>query len=228
MFLDKRLLLRFLKTYDFDLEKAKNLLIVNLEMRKKHSAIFKKRDVRCEEFQNNFNFLMICPMPQNSRENHKITVYRLIDTECKSYDPFRIFRSFVTTMDVRFINADKNELIDREIGIIDMSGFALGHLIKSISCPIILKNFMKYIQDAAPFTMVQNHFINCSSASLKLVTFMKKFMKKEIVDTLKFHTNIESLYEFVPRELLPNEFGGTAGNLEEIYSDWLQVVENKR
>lgn len=47
-------LLRFLKVYDFDMEKAKELLILNLEMRKKNPMIFENRDVMSPEFQQTF------------------------------------------------------------------------------------------------------------------------------------------------------------------------------
>lgn len=51
---DKVLLLRFLKVYDFNMEKAKELLILNLEMRKKNPMLFDNRDVMSPEFQQTF------------------------------------------------------------------------------------------------------------------------------------------------------------------------------
>lgn len=59
-------------------------------------------------------------------------------------------------------------------------------------------------------------------------SLIKPFMKKEVMDTLQFHTSLESLYDYLPRESLPNEFGGTAGNIDDFYSDWMKIVESKR
>lgn len=46
---------------------------------------------------------------------------------------------------------------------------------------------------------------------------------------MHFHTpNSNTLEEFVPKDLLPNEYGGKAGTIEEILSDWIQKVEDHR
>lgn len=34
------------------------------------------------------------------------------------------------------------------------------------------------------------------------------------------HSNIESLYEHVPKEVLPKEYGGSAGSILDILSYW--------
>lgn len=46
---DKALLLRYLKTCHFDHEKAKDLLVLNLEFRKKYPQLFTNRDVNSAE-----------------------------------------------------------------------------------------------------------------------------------------------------------------------------------
>lgn len=225
---DKLLLLRFLKTYDFDLEKAKDLLLLNLEMRNKNPNIFGKRDVLDEKFQQTFKTMQVCPMPKNTEENHKISVFRLVDADPEKYDYLDTCRMVVSMLDVRFVTVDGNELINGEIGVIDMTGFGFKHFMRTATNISVMRNYMKYIQEAAPFKIVQNHFINCSPMMDKFMTLLKPFMKKESLETLRFHTNLESLYETISRELLPNEFGGTAGSIEDIQADWIKTVESKR
>lgn len=214
--------------YDFDLEKAKNLLVYNLEMRKKNPMLFEKRDVLNEEFQQVFKTVKILPMPRNSPENHKISIFKFIDPDPEKYVFLDVSRMVVTMMDVRFTTVDKNELIDGEIGICDMKGFTWKHMWKAASNISIVKNYMKYVQDAAPFKIVKNHFINCSPLTTKFMAVMKPFMSKEVLDTITFHTSMETLYECMPREYLPDEMGGTAGSMDDFYDDWIKVMESKR
>jgi CRAL/TRIO domain len=197
-------------------------------MRKKNPLLFEKRDVLSDQFQQIFKTLKICPMPRNSPENHKISVFRLVDHDPEKYVYLDICRSVITMMDVRFTTIDKNELIDGEIGIIDMTGFGLKHLWKSAASISIAKNYMKYVQEAAPFKIIKNHFINCSSLTTKFLAVVKPFMNKEVFDTITLHTSMETLYECIPRELLPDEFGGTAGCMDDFYDDWIKVIESKR
>lgn len=91
-----------------------------------------------------------------------------------------------------------------------------------------MKKYLKYVQEAAPFKVVQNHFINCPPTMEKFMALLRPFIKKEILESIKFHTNAESLFEYLPKDLLPDELGGTAGKCDEFHKEWLKVVESKR
>lgn len=46
---------------------------------------------------------------------------------------------------------------------------------------------------------------------------------------MHFHLpDSETLYEFVPKELLPAEYGGGVGKLSELKKEWMQKVINNR
>jgi len=227
--IDKLVLLRFLKVNDFDLEKAKELLLLNLDMRNENPNIFANRDVSSDEFQQAFHTLQVFPMPTNTSENHKISISRLVDTNPDNYVYLDVIRAVVAMLDTRFVTVDSNdELIDGEIGIIDMSGFGWRHFMKTASNLSIMKKYMRYVQEAAPFKVVQNHFINCSPRMERFIAFLKPFMKKEILDSIRFHTSTETLFEYLPKDLLPDEFGGSAGKCEVHHRNWLNIVESKR
>lgn len=213
---------------DFDLEKSKELLLLNLEMRNGNPYIFANRDVSDDAFQQSFRTLQIFPMPKNTSENHKISISRLVDTNPDNYNYLDMIRAVLALLDTRFVTLDDNELIDGEIGIMDMSGFGWRHFMKTASNLSTMKKYMRYIQEAAPFKVVQNHFVNCSPTMERFIAFMKPFMKKEILDSIKFHSSKETLFEYVPKDLLPVEFGGTAGKCDDHHKNWLKVVESKR
>lgn len=213
---------------DFDLEKAKELLLLNLEMRKDNPDMFAKRDVSDDAFQQAFRTLQVFPMPKNTAENHKISISRLADTNPDSYVYLDVIRAVIAMLDTRFVAVDSNELIDGEIGIIDMSGFGWRHFMKSASNLSTMKKYMRYVQEAAPFKVVQNHFVNCSPTMERIIGVLKPFMKKEILESIKFHTSMDTLFEYLPKELLPNEFGGTAGKCDDHHKNWLKIVESKR
>lgn len=46
---------------------------------------------------------------------------------------------------------------------------------------------------------------------------------------MHFHTaGYESLYDHIPREILPKEYGGNAGQVDDIFNEWLQVIEKHK
>lgn len=190
--------------------------------------MFQNRDVSNDAFTQVLDTIQVVPMPKNSPENHKITCMRLTDTNAEKYVYLDVNRMVLTMMDVRFSIADKNELIDGEIGVVDMTGFGWKHLWKAIQNMSIAKVYMKYIQEAAPFKIVKNHFVNCSPMTARFVSFMKPMMKKEVFDTISFHTTLDSLHKEVPKEYLPKEFGGSCGSMEEHHDEWKKALSSKR
>lgn len=49
-----------------------------------------------------------------------------------------------------------------------------------------------------------------------VVNFVKPFLKEKIKQRIHFHSNLESLYKFVPQKMLPNEYGGEAGACKDL------------
>lgn len=49
-----------------------------------------------------------------------------------------------------------------------------------------------------------------------LVNFVKPFLKEKIRNRIFLHSNIDELYKYVPKSMLPSEYGGDAGPIRDI------------
>lgn len=123
---------------------------------------------------------------------------------------------------------EDSELSNGEISVGDMKGFSLKHMLKALKCMSIMSMHLKYVQEALPAKIRQSHFVNCPAVFYRLFSIMKPFLKQELLDTIKFHVSFESLYDHIPRELLPIEYGGTAGSLDDLHKEWLEKFNSKR
>lgn len=198
-------------------------------MRKKNPAIFENRDFHSQEFQQVFRTMQICPMPKTNMKNEKISIFRLVDPDPDKYVYLDLCRTVVSMFDVRFVTVcDVDDLTNGEVLITDMTGLSFKHLLKSATNLSLMKNYMKYVQEAVPIKIAQNHFINCPPIMSKFMTLIRPFLKKELLDEIKIHSSLESLYEALPRELLPEEYGGTVGSFEDIHLDWMKCIEENR
>lgn len=222
------LLLRFLKVCEFDAVKAQKLMMLYFEVRNNHPDIFLNRDVLSEEHQKASKVIQLVPMRKGTSKRQNITIFRMADSNPSAYDPIEIARFTLAELDARFVMCEGSELSNGEIGICDLKGYSFRHMLKAIRCLPTLTGYMKYTQEALPSDLIQNHFINCSGVIHRLLSIMKPFMKKEVIDTIKMHENIETLYDYIPRELLPDEYGGTAGNLSDLREEWEKKLLTKR
>lgn len=58
---------------------------------------------------------------------------------------------------------------------------------------------------------------------------IKPFIHTKLYNALKFHNigSYDSLYEFVPREILPCDYGGDAQSMAELKRYWVGILEDR-
>lgn len=217
-----------MKVYDFDVDAAKKLFVLNLETRKKHPELFKNRDVLSDEFQTAMEVYRCVGLRKNTKDNHKVTVFKLNITDPSKFSYVDITRMIIAMLDCRLVYCDENELINGEVSLVDVSHFSFRHFPKVVTHLGLLKAYLHYAQEAAPVRIVQTHFINCSWVVNKLMSYIKPLLRKEVSETLIFHSSLESLYEYIPKDILPVDFGGTAEPLNELYMKVKEVFERHR
>lgn len=164
-----------------------------------------------------------------TKQNHKVTVFRLADEDPGKYDVVENIKMIFMMSDVRYITPEPVALTEGEIGIMDFKGFSFRHFLKVVSNLSSARLYLKYVQEAVPFKIHQNHFLNCSPVLTRVITLLRPFIKKEIFNVMHFHTNgYETLYEHVSREILPVEYGGNSGINDEIYDKWIEELTSHR
>lgn len=71
------------------------------------------------------------------------------------------------------------------------------------------------------------HVINVSPLIDTIINWVKPFLKEKIRNRIHVHAELESLYKFVPKDILPTEYGGNAGSIQDLHSKFrLYIREN--
>lgn len=225
--IDKMLLQRFLRATQGDVEAAKKLIDLNYTMRTNYSHIFLKRDPCDEATQRVLDTTDMIILPNLTPEGNKVLYYRLIDFDPDKYHFNDVIRVFFMFADVRFNTPDPAGMSEGEIPIFDMKGFTLKHLTKVVLST--LRIYMKFTQEAHPIRLKAIHVVNCPSYLDKVITVIKPFLRSEVFKMINFHlSGAETLYKYVPKEMLPNDLGGQCGQIADIKSEWVKVLKEKR
>lgn len=132
--------------------------------------------------------------------------------------------------DIRFSDYDTNGVLSEgEITILDMKDMNWTHFFRAVTHLMTAKVFNNFFEDATPMKIVNAHVINPSIVVDKMFAIIRPFMKKEVLDALHIHSDIESLYEFVPKELLPVELGGNDEiSIEAVRKEYLRKMGKNR
>lgn len=119
----------------------------------------------------------------------------------------------------------KEELVGvaGDVYILDASVATPAHFAKFT--PSILKKFLTCVQEAYPVKLKEVHVINVSPFVDTIVNFVKPFLKEKIRNRIFMHSKLDTLYEHIPREILPEEYGGDAGPVQALYGLSLLLLE---
>ncbi|EDW06555.1 hypothetical protein AWZ03_012028 [Drosophila navojoa] len=229
--IDPLLLRRFYQCMYCHVEDTKKLIEVNYALRNKHPHLFIKRDPLDEDSRRTFEYADILPLPGLTPDKYKVSLYCFRDFEPSKMHHTEDTRAFFMVTDCRFVTVDdeahKEQLSEGEVQIFDMKGTTMRHISRlTIST---LRAYIKFLQLAFPVRLKAIHMVNCPTYLDRIVSVVKPFISDEVFKLIKFHTSsIDSLYAFVPRDMLPEEYGGSAGSLATLRAQTQQVLAEKR
>lgn len=165
-------------------------------------------------------------MIERTPDNRRVSIIRLIDSNADKINFNHTIKAFYMAADIRLATMDE-VWTDGEVPIFDMSNTSLRQVTKVVLSTVRL--FMKYNQEAHPVTVRQVHIVNCNSMLNLVLSIIKPMLKAEVAAYIHTHLpNSDTLFEFIPREVVPEEYGGTAGPIENIRTIWLKYLESYR
>ncbi|CAH1982465.1 unnamed protein product [Acanthoscelides obtectus] len=88
----------------------------------------------------------------------------------------------------------------------------------------ILSTIPDHFQEGMPIRLKSLQYFNIPSFMDKILALMKPFMKKELYDSIQIHTTMESLYAQVPKDILPQEYGGSCESLKNLHDKFLKLM----
>lgn len=225
--IDRVLLLRYLKFFNGQVDKAFKRLVANMELRKHYSNIFTNRDPQNPQLRRLIDQVEMVPLPKLTTENSRILILRLIDFNPENLIFDDAVTVFTMVYDTSIITPEEQSLADDEIVIFDLKGLTSKHITRmNLST---LRCFIKYMVDAHPLRIKQVHIVNSSSLLDKLMLILRPFLGSKAMKAIHFHApNTTTLFDFVSKDVLPVEFGGTSYSIETPKWYWIRQTENHR
>nr|XP_022907105.1 alpha-tocopherol transfer protein-like [Onthophagus taurus] len=204
-------LILFLHSCYYKLEPTKTCIENFYTVRGHCPEFFSKRNPK-ENHKEVIDLVLYRPLELlTPNEGYKVIYARLINTDVDKYSfPTQVKAFDMASMLMLHLEGTHKGLII----VTDMQGATFAHLTKLN--PLHLKKFFFYLQDCMPVRMKGLHFINIPSWIDKLMALIKPFMKKELLEVLQLHSDLETLYKYVPQSCLPKDYGGNAESFQEL------------
>ncbi|XP_016948009.1 alpha-tocopherol transfer protein-like [Drosophila biarmipes] len=233
-------MLRFLKCMAFDVERTKTLVELNYSMRNKHPHLFMDRNMEDEMTAKGLRVSDLLILPGVTPQGNKLLFFRMADLDPHTRNSVEETKIFFMMSDARFTMPDvergtgsgedyvldEADIAQGDVQIVDIEGYTIRHL--AYVSIFVLRIYMKFLQEAYPSRLRAMHVINCPSYLDRLISMMSPFLREEVRNMIKYHTEgLESLYKEVPRDMLPEEYGGKAGSVAELKARGVQSIKDK-
>ncbi|XP_043265212.1 alpha-tocopherol transfer protein-like [Colletes gigas] len=217
-------LMTFLRGCKFSLEKCKKKLDMYFTMRAAVPEFFTNRDVTSPEMREITKLIQIPPLPGLTKNGRRVIVMRGVDKDVPTPNVTETLKLVMMIGDIRL----KEELVGvaGDVYVLDASVATPAHFAKFTHG--IVKKFLVCVQEAYPVKLKEVHVVNVSPLVDTIVKFVKPFLKEKIRNRIFMHSDVKTLYDYVPKEILPTEYGGDAGPIQVIHETWLKKLEEYR
>lgn len=178
---------------------------------------------------NNFVHRQFVPLPKMTDDNKRIIFIRFTTSDTSHYNCVESIKMMLMMLDARFSMLDGDKLADSDILIIDLEKYSCRHFLNEARNPRTLFLYFKFIQEASPVMTKAAHILNPSWVADRFMSLVRPLLRKEVAESFQFHSKgAETLHKFVPKELLPKEYGGNMGSMDDLHQEWMKTIGSRR
>ncbi|XP_063839117.1 uncharacterized protein LOC135088160 [Ostrinia nubilalis] len=110
--------------------------------------------------------------------------------------------------------------------VVDYEGVTMSHLTQAN--PSTLKKMIAVSQDSMPLRLKGSHHMRLPSGIEVIFTLISGLLNEKAKQRLKIHRSTSELLDFLPKEIIPAEYGGDGGTFKEMIEYWAgKIVEYK-
>ncbi|CAH0384285.1 unnamed protein product [Bemisia tabaci] len=217
--LDRRILPFFIRGCKHDIERTKRKVDTYFTYRRTIPEFFQNRDPESKEILRASKQFKAFVLPDLTPDGARVTFHSFTNEPVEEFDPAALYKMLCMIGDVRMV---EEPMISGDIFVFDVGHMTLTHVAK-LATPL-LKKILLTTQNAFPQRLREIHLINAPSHVDKVVTMFKFFMKPKMKNRWHIHTGIKSLADFIPREMLPSDYGGESKSSDAFQKEWLKKL----
>ncbi|XP_055532754.1 retinol-binding protein pinta-like [Wyeomyia smithii] len=213
--IDDQFLIAFLRGCKYSLERAKEKLDMFYTVRTMSPELIRGRDPEDPKTLEIIRLGVGLALPNTeSPDSPRVILIRPAMYDPAKYTIEDVIRVSTMANDLMMVE-DDNFVIAGQIGILDLANVTMAHFLQF--SPSFVKKMTMMSQEASPLRQKGFHYINTPSGFELVFNMFKNFMSEKNKSRLYVHGHdLESLYEHVPKRLLPAEYGGEAGPIQDI------------
>ncbi|CAH1132236.1 unnamed protein product [Ceutorhynchus assimilis] len=201
----------FLVVNKFNLEKCKKKVDKYYTIRKEIPELYVNKNPKLEHMKEIANVVYAIPLPKLTPTLSRITVMKFKDTNPEKYHPLNYFAHTYNILEIRV----REDMMLTDTLVYDLEGLQFGHLFKLRIG--ILRKASAILEKVFTSRLEAIHYINLPSSMQVIVNLAKNIFGEKMRKRIHVHKDLESLHQHIPKEFLPQDFGGSEKTLDELH-----------
>ncbi|XP_053661311.1 retinol-binding protein pinta-like [Anopheles marshallii] len=225
--IDDQFLVTFLRGCKYSLERAKEKIDMFYSVRTAIPELMRNRDPDKARTREIVRLGIGLPLPlTDGPDAPRIMLIRPGVYNPKEYTAEEVIKVSTMINDILMLE-DDNMVIAGQVGILDLANVTSAHFLQFT--PTFVKKMTMMSQEGSPLRQKGFHYINTPTGFETVFNMFKSFMSEKNRSRLYVHgSNLEKLYQHIPKRLLPKEYGGESSSLQEITSIWEKKILSYR
>ncbi|CAH0404713.1 unnamed protein product [Chilo suppressalis] len=220
-------LVAFLRGSKFSMERSKEKIDMYYTLKSLVPEFFSNRDPLDSKIQEILKLGTFLPLKKCASEvAPRISIVRIGLLNPSQYHLSDLLKVSLMITEILMLEDDHFTVCGEEV-IVDMKN--VGVAVLSQWTPAMAKKAISSFQNSLPVRVKSNHIMNTPMGFEAAFTILKSFLGEKLKKRIHVHNqNYEALYKYIPKSVLPIEYGGEDGSLSVLTDYWKAKVESYR
>ncbi|KAG6457316.1 alpha-tocopherol transfer protein [Manduca sexta] len=161
-------------------------------------------------------------LPKLTDDHYRVYVLKIHSDEVTASDIFDYYRNLIIISE--YMKA--HDYCNGFILVLDYRDTNVMSLATKLN-PSDLRQALAVMMDGYGMRVKGIHMITPSKMVDALVTVFKQVLSAKVASRIHVHKSVETLYDYVPKSMLPSEFDGDGKSLRELHQQWIEVITSE-
>lgn len=219
-------ILRFLRSCKFDIERTQKKITCFYQLRGSAPEWFENRDPSRPELKELLDLGVFLPLLKRDQHHRLVVIIRTAAHNPQLHLQNNVLKVGKMTLDLA-VEMDESASVYGVTAIFDLNCTTLSHATQMT--PSIIKKAVHAWQDCYPLRTKSLDFVNSPTFVNVVLNIFRRFMREKMRNRVHVHGyDLQSLHKVVDPAILPEEYGGTGGKVQDLIDYWTKTVLEAR